>query len=171
MRTVLMIVTVALCLFLASFVRAGQRDVREVQSDSAAVQFRVARLVVDAGDQILGAYQVVLDCDPKAISIVGIEGGVPPQFAGLPAYDRRGLASGKVRLAAFSLDEQGPKGKVCVARLHLALMAPDAMGSMRVTREVVATPRGDRTEAEVGIEILEPAKTATGAPAEKAQGR
>lgn len=123
----------------------------------AGVQFRLAQLIVDTGGRTLGAYQIVLDCHPEAIAIVGIEGGVPPQFAGLPAFDRRGLTAGKVRLAAFSLDENGPKGRVCVARLHLALKKRDALASLKITREVVATPRGKKIDGKASVELSKPA--------------
>ena len=133
---------------------------------AAETQFRQVKLVVDTGGKTLGAYQVVLTAEPKVVAVVGIEGGTPPEFAGLPAYDRRGLERGKIRLAAFTLNEQGPKGKVCVAKLHLALMEPDAIQALKVTSEVVATPQGAKFPAKAQLVLVaqeskavKPAKT------------
>ena len=125
------------------------------EARAAETQFRQVQLIVDSGSQTLGAYQIVLSGDPKTVAIVGIEGGAPKQFAGLPAYDRRGLERGKVRLAAFSLDERGPKGKVCVARLHLALMKPNAIEAVKLTPEVVATPQGEKLPATARLVLVE----------------
>ena len=119
-------------------------------------QFRQVKLIVETSGQTLGAYQVVLESDPQAAVIVGIEGGAPPEFAGLPAYDRRGLERGKIRLAAFTLNDQGPKGRVCVARLHLALLKPNALEAVRITPEVVATPRGKKFPAKTRLELVPP---------------
>ena len=123
-------------------------------ASAADAEFRQVKLIVETEGRTLGAYQLVLQTDPKAAAVVGIEGGVPPQFAGLPAYDRRGLKSGKIRLAAFSLDDLGPKGKVCVARLHLALMKPDALQSLKITPEVVATPDGKKFPATATLVLV-----------------
>jgi len=131
----------------------------ETADAPVGVQFRLAQLIVDTGGRTLGAYQIVLHCAADAVAIVGIEGGVPPQFAGLPAFDRRGLASGKVRLAAFSLDERGPKGQVCVARLHLALRKRDALASLKLTPEVIATPNGKTIDGKVSLELSKPDST------------
>ena len=144
-----------LCVFTAPL--AADASDAETADAATGVQFRLARLVVDTGGRTLGAYQIMLDCHPEVIAIVGIEGGVPPQFAGLPAFDRRGLTAGKVRLAAFSLDRDGPKGRVCVARLHLALKKHNALASLKLTPEVIATPSGKMIDGKASVELDKPA--------------
>ncbi len=134
--------------------RNGAVHVRDAAAAPES-EIRQARLVVDTGGKTLGAYQIVLTAPPQALAIVGIEGGAAKQFAGPPAYDRRGLKAGQIRLAAFSLDDQGPTGAVCVAKLRVALMKPDARKSLKVQPEVVASPTGAPVPAKVRVEWAE----------------
>lgn len=73
---------------------------------------------IQTGDQALAAYQFELIGDASRAKIVGVEGGEGP-FAPAPYYDPAALQGGRIIIAAFTLDEKPPAGKVRVARVHM----------------------------------------------------
>ena len=114
--------------------------------------FRALDLWVDAGDSPLAAYQIECNYNPKQVKIVGIEGGEAKAYNPAPYYDRAGKTGGRIIIAAFTIeDEEAPKGRTRVARLHLRV---EGEGDADVSLSLVtaARPGGDRIEPEVSLQ-------------------
>jgi hypothetical protein len=73
-------------------------------------------------DKPLAAYQFELMASNAKIA--GLEGGNVKAFAEAPYYDPTALKGGRIVVAAFTTDENAPKGKIRVARLHLMETGP-----------------------------------------------
>jgi hypothetical protein len=56
--------------------------------------------------------------DPAAVRVVGVEGGRHP-WGEAPYYDPRGLESGRLPVASFTLATDPPAGATRVARIHV----------------------------------------------------
>ncbi len=93
---------------------------------SNAIRFEAIDVFIDSGDQPLAAWQLELSCHTKDVEIVGIEGGEHPAFKEPPFYDPRAMNNNRVILGAFSTDsdEQHPRGRSRVARVHLQVTGP-----------------------------------------------
>lgn len=119
---------------------------------AAQTRFFPVEIHIDAGAAPLAAWQVELTYPAPRIAIVGIEGGDAP-FAEAPYHDPRGLESGRVVVASFTLDPSPPRGRVRVARIHLADRggpgAPDVPVGARLV--VAADPDGNPIPARVEI--------------------
>lgn len=88
-------------------------------ASTLAVEFKTMDLFVESGEVSLGAWQIELRYDPQHVSLTGIEATLPN--AKPPVYDSRGLQSGHITLADFTLHPNGfGSNSVHVARLHLA---------------------------------------------------
>lgn len=114
--------------------------------------FRAVDLVVDAGSERLAAWQVEVRLG-EGTTLVGVEGGQAP-FAEPAYHDPAALRSGRVVLAAFSTkhEEELPKGRVRVARLHLLAEGKSAPEALLV---VAADAEGRRIEAVVTLQDVE----------------
>lgn len=91
---------------------------------TADVRFEAVDVFVDAGESPLSAYQFDLTTPAREgwqASIVGVEGGEHPAFRKAPYYDPAALHSGRIIIAAYSVDETLPTGRTRVARLHMEL--------------------------------------------------
>lgn len=122
---------------------------REQQGE---VSFRALDLWVDAGDSPLAAYQVECNYNPGQVKIVGIEGGEAKAYNPAPYYDRAGKTGGRIIIAAFTIeDEEAPRGRTRVARLHLRV---EGEGDVDVSLSLVtaARPGGERTNPEVSLQ-------------------
>jgi len=120
-----------------------------------AARFQPIDIVVDVGAGALAAYQIELVVTSGDASIVGVEGGEPAAFKAAPYYDPKALAGGRIIIAAYSIDDQLPSGRVRVATLHMRevgaapgyevklLAAADSDGQpLSVTVEVQPRPVG-----------------------------
>jgi hypothetical protein len=130
----------------------------EPSTKPEAVTFEAMDLWIDSGGEPLAAYQVEITYDKSSVKIVGLEGGQTSAYTNAPYYDRDGFDSGRIVVAAFTTDEDAPKGRTRVARIHLAvagkdepdlagkLMAAAKTGGKRITPEVelVSTPQEER---------------------------
>jgi len=115
-----------------------------------APRFRPVDVFVEA-DRPLAAYQIEIECGAK---VVGVEGGAPAAFREPPRYDPAALQGGRIVLAAFTLDEEPPRGRIRVARLHMMESGPTeyeaklvvaaAPGGEEMTVRVEAVPAGDQ---------------------------
>jgi hypothetical protein len=105
MRHFLLLMTASLSLFMSGPAAAGE------------VTFYPVEVFVDSGERLLSAYQIEFTYDGSAVSVVGIEGGAEP-FDDAPYYDPAGMTGGRIVIAAFTTDENPPRGRVRVARLH-----------------------------------------------------
>ncbi|MBN1674548.1 MAG: hypothetical protein JXR37_26100 [Kiritimatiellae bacterium] len=112
------------------------------ESESTGLTFRPFDLWVDAGGEQLAAYQVELAYDKAQVRIVGLEGG-EGVYKNPPYFDRAGFEGGRIVVAAFTTSPDTPKGKVRVARIHLAVHgAADPKINMRLV--TAAKPGGER---------------------------
>lgn len=117
------------------------------------MRFRALDVIIDTGGRPLAAWQVEIRGEDGASKIVGVEGGEPAPFPGAPYYDPAALQGGKIILAAFTLDENPPAGKIRVARLHLG--EPDGEQPAYSARVLAAATRGGE-RIEVRVELNEP---------------
>jgi hypothetical protein len=89
--------------------------------------FVPVEVYVDSGASELGSYQV--EVAAKNATIVGLEGGAPKAFADAPYYDPAALMGNRIVVAFFSTDDNLPRGLTRVARLHMMLTGPGALGA------------------------------------------
>jgi len=109
-------------------------------------RFQAIELFVDSGDTPLAAWQIELTVADA--SIVGVEGGATAPWLDAPRYDPEALTGGRIILAAFTLTENAPAGRLRIARLHIE--ATDSASERVVIAAVVAAgPGGERIPLEV----------------------
>lgn len=109
-------------------------------------RFQAVELFVDSGDTPLAAWQIELTIPDG--TIVGVEGGAAAPWRDAPRYDPEALMGGRIILAAFTLAENAPAGRLRIARLHLE--AVDGAADRIVVAAVVAAgPGGKRIPLEV----------------------
>ncbi len=108
-------------------------------------RFRAIDVYIDPGSHALAAYQIELESDA---TIVGIEGGENRSFAEAPYYDPEALQGGRIILAAFTLDENLPRGRVRVARVHV-METGAALYHPRLV--AAAQPGGDSIPARIEL--------------------
>lgn len=82
---------------------------------AGAPRFAAYDVVIDTAGRPLAAYQFEIMTNAQ---IVGVEGGEVP-FTEAPHYDPAALQGGRIIIAAFTLDDRLPAGRVRVARVHL----------------------------------------------------
>jgi hypothetical protein len=107
---------VILALALSPLLLAG-----EPNHSSSGVHFLGMDLWVDSGDEALAAYQVEITYDRNTVKIVGLEGGQKGSYTNAPYYDQKGFESGGIIVAAFTTGKDAPKGRIRVARIHIAV--------------------------------------------------
>ncbi len=113
---------------------------------SEGTRFTSMEILIDSGAEALAAWQLEWSDPSDRASLVGIEGGEHDAFAEPARYDPRALAGGRVVLAAFSLDEELPRGRTRVARLHLEVRGDDPVtGECKLV--AVANAAGHEIEA------------------------
>ena len=127
-----------------------------VRSEDEAVRFQAVDLFVDSGSNQLVAYQVEMWFDKSRVEVVGVEGGETGVFEHAPFYDPRGLAGGRLILAAYTTDhENAPRGRTRVARNHLRIEG-NGEPELDVTLITAAKPGGERIKATVELEPAVP---------------
>lgn len=153
-------------IFVLSLI-AGTIPVSDVQARTAQepiVRFQAIDLYVDSGEHRLVAYQVEMRFDKSRVEVVGVEGGEAEVFKGAPHYDPRGLAGGRLILAAFTTDHKNaPRGRTRVARSHLRIEG-EGQPDLGIRLITAAEPGGQRIKAKVD---LEPANSDTMTKEEK----
>lgn len=88
-----------------------------------SVRFQAMDLIIDSGDHPLACYQLQFKAVQGNVKIVGIENGESVFADQPPYYDPKAIVNDHVKIAAFSLkaNNQLPRGKTRVARLHLMI--------------------------------------------------
>lgn len=83
---------------------------------------------VDSGQTPLAAWQVKVRATEGQVSLVGVEGVDFPDARKAPWFDEKARGGSEVIVASFSPQEslQLPRGRVCVARLHLEVRGSTA---------------------------------------------
>ena len=127
----------ALLLLLLVAVSTGQQDVRFVAID----------VFIDTNGQPLAAYQLELTATKGAL-IVGVEGGASAAFKHAPYYDPAALKGGRIIIAAFTTDENPPKGRVRIARVHF-----QESGATKYTARPItaAAPGAERIDVTIDV--------------------
>ena len=121
------------------------------------ISFRSVDIYVDpqGADKSLAAYQVEVRVASGDAVIVGVEGGEHPAFRKPPYYDPAALQNQRIILAAFSTDQNLPRGKTRVARLHFQVRGA-AAPEYTIKLEVAADPEGKPLAATVSTVQGEP---------------
>ncbi|MEE8106933.1 MAG: hypothetical protein V3T86_15470 [Planctomycetota bacterium] len=112
-----------------------------------ASPFQAYDVFIDAGDSALAVYQVEIRASKGAL-VTGVEGGVAP-FAQAPYYDPAALQGGRIVIGAFTKNQNVPRGRVRVARLHMM----EENGAATYTVKVIAAagPDGEKTPAKIEL--------------------
>ena len=79
-----------------------------------------------------------------------VQGGDPACWSAAPYYDAAALQGGRIIIAAFTLDEKAPAGRVRVARIHLqesGVGLPDYASKLKAA----AAPGGARIDAKIDV--------------------
>lgn len=108
-----------LTLLLASKVFCWLSAAPGSAQDVPEVRFEALAVVVDSRETPLAAYQFEILERTRSVKIVGIEGGAHPAFEEPPYYDPKAMLQNRVIVAAFTTEEDLPRGKTRVARLHV----------------------------------------------------
>ncbi len=117
-----------------------------------APAFRTVDLWLTTTDTALVAYQVEIRYDRARMKIVGLEGGADSPFDAPPHYDPAGLTGGRLVVAALTADdENAPRGRIRVARLHLFVEDADDAPPLAGELVTAARPGGDRITPKVEI--------------------
>lgn len=130
--------------------KAAQTAVLGTADDQTDIRFEAIDVIVDSGNEALGAYQFELDSVSDGVEIVGIEGGEHAAYADPPYYDPQAMNGNRVILAAFSTDAKLPTGRSRVARIHVQLEGA-APKSYRFKLTATANDQGEDISAEVEI--------------------
>jgi len=113
-------------------------------------EFVAVDVFADAGARGLAAWQIEIVADTGMTKVVGVEGGDGPYAPNPPYYDPEALhgGGGRVIVAAYTLAERAPTGRVRVARIHFMEEAPAQYGAKLLA---AAEPGGDRIGAQVEV--------------------
>jgi hypothetical protein len=139
MKHSLLLVVAAISLFAGGPATAGE------------MTFYPVEVFVDSGERPLSAYQIEFTYDGSALTVVGIEGGEDP-FGDAPYYDSAGMTGGRIVIAAFTTDGNPPRGRVRVARLHLAEEGR-TVRELKARLIIAAGPDGARYETGAETDI------------------
>jgi len=121
----------------------------------ATPAFRAVDVWLDAGGERLSAYQVELRYDRARMKLVSLEGGDDAAFVAPPYYDPAGLAGGRIVIAALTADDDVPRGRIRVARLHVMVEDGGAVPPVESTLVTAARPGGDRIAPEIELRETE----------------
>lgn len=90
----------------------------------------VSELTIDVATLPLGAYQVAVTFDPRALRVMAVEGGLTAEFTADPISNATQYASGRVAILGYNATSlASPTGQVSVARMTFAVtgfVAPEA---------------------------------------------
>lgn len=112
------------------------------------VRFAAVDVYMNSGDRPLAAYQIEIVGESKNAKIVGVEGGEATAFKAPPYYDPAALKGGRIIIAAFTLTETPPTGRIRVARIHF-----QETGDVDYVPKLIAAagPGSDRIEAKIEL--------------------
>lgn len=124
------------------------------------VRFAAVHVIVDAGEESLGAYQIDVRAVGGDVKVVGVEGATADEggkrasaFARAPYYDPKAMMGERVVIGDFSLHEGLPSGRVRVATVHVRI-AGDRPARFEARVMAAADGEGQRIEATVTTELV-----------------
>lgn len=136
------------CLWLCAAVagcsaaKAAGYDVRRT------LPYETVDIYIDCGDAVLAAYEIEVQFDPSVARVSQVDAGTSAGFLDAPASHPSSYESGRIKLAAFQLNEREPSGRVHVARVHFRSV--DVGHSLVVCRIVaLADPAGKRIPGQI----------------------
>ena len=119
------------------------------------VRFAQLHIYLDSGSRALAAYQFELKATAgrpalakAGVKIVGVENGEHPAFEEPPYYDPAALAKDRIIIAAFSTDENLPKGRTRITTIQLQII-----GDAEPEYELELTVAGDANGNEIPAKI------------------
>ena len=146
-----LMLTISLILFTVITAMAGEGMPEGREPD---IRFESAEIFVDSGGEALAAYQVEIRYDRQRVKIIGLEGGETRAFREPPFYDPKGMAGGRIIVAAFTTDDsKAPERKSRVARLHLQVIGKLPV-QLTIRLITAAKPGGERIQASANIVLL-----------------
>jgi hypothetical protein len=119
-RKLLALLTIALALSAATIAAAADVFVGVPPGNPQPGSQFTIDVTVDAGADVLGAYDFVFRYDPAVIHVVSIAGGTTAEFSAAPFTNVATFTSGATRFVATHGSTTSPTGVVTVARLTLA---------------------------------------------------
>jgi hypothetical protein len=139
----------------ASFVDGQQARSAEAVP-AASPRFSYVDVYLDAKAESLAAWQFEFAAEKGRVTVVGIEGGEHPAFAkNPPYYDPAALGQNRVILAAFSTDNDLPKGRTRIARIHLMIEGDEPKYAAKL---VVAANSAGKTIPGAALSLSEGAR-------------
>lgn len=113
--------------------------------------FFTAKISIDVGERLLGAYQFDFNFNASMVSVDEILGGDSPYFSTLPNYQPDSLANGNFTLAAYqSMSLTEPTGVLNVAKFNChAIGEPGDSTLIDLTVEVVSDVDGRKMLTDV----------------------
>ena len=113
-----------------------------------APRFVAFDVFANPGQATVAAWQIEVTCDAEKSKLVGVEMGEAPFNLKAPYYDPMALQGGRIVIAAFTLDQNPPAGRIRVARLHFMETKDTQYVSKLVT---AASPDGERIDLKIEL--------------------
>ena len=135
-------------------VAGGTGDSSPTAGESSAsphITFAAVNVCLDPHGKPLACYQVQIVATTGDVALVGIEGGESAAFNNAPYHDPRALQGKRIIIGAYSLANDLPAGKTCVATLMFQVtgaVVPD----YRATLQVAASSDAQSIPATVSLE-------------------
>ncbi|MHC4541314.1 MAG: hypothetical protein ACYS74_16300 [Planctomycetota bacterium] len=149
MKTITAIILVSVSVIVPVLARQAEQDYATGQP---GVRFTPLHIYLDSGNNALAAFQFELEATAGQIKIVGVEGGQHEAFGKAPPYyDPAALANDRIIIAAFSTQQDLPKGRTRVATLHLQIIG-DAEPHYELKLTVAADADGEEIPGKIDFE-------------------
>ena len=141
------ILAIISCICLAILPLLAQQD-----NEKTEKSFAVYDVIIEV-EEPMASWQLEVFYKKENLNFVGIEGG--EGVFGEPAdYDEAGWNGGHIILACYSLEEDLPKGKVQVSRVHVLENSGEMLKS-NTNLMVVADKNGKILEGKVSLKKVE----------------
>ena len=149
MKTVTAIILTSVCAIVPVLARQAEQD---YPTSQAGARFAPLHVYLDSGTRPLAAFQFELKATAGQVKIVGVEGGSHEAFSKTPPYyDPAALAKDRIIIAAFSTQQDLPRGRTRIATLHLQILG-DAEPQYELKLMVAADADGKEIPAEITFE-------------------
>ncbi len=149
MKTIAAIILTGVCVIVPVL---AQQSERRYPTEQPSVRFAPLHVYLDSGSNALAAFQFELKATAGQVKIVGVEGGSHEAFSKTPPYyDPAALANDRIIIAAFSTQQDLPKGRTRVATLHLQILG-DAEPQYGLKLVVSADADGKEIPARISFE-------------------
>ncbi|MHC4509589.1 MAG: hypothetical protein ACYTAO_11615 [Planctomycetota bacterium] len=149
MKTIAAVILASACMIVPVLARQAERD---YPTGQPGVRFSPLHIYLDSGNNALAAFQFELEATAGQVKIVGVEDGQHEAFGKTPPYyDPAALANDHIIIAAFSTQQDLPKGRTRVATLHLQIIG-DAEPHYELKLAVAADADGEEIPAALTFE-------------------